>query len=72
MLRVDAVPTVFECFPELLQPTSSKWKAPTAHDALQPKQKRKVDGMANGGENTGEASQDAVGEQGDVDACAGG
>ena len=72
MLIVDAVPTVFKCFPELLQATFSKQNAPTINNALQPKQKSKVDAMANGGKNTGEASQDAVGEQGGDDACAGG
>ena len=72
MLIVDAVPTVFKCFPELLQATFSKQKAPTINNALQPKQKSKLDAMANGGKNTGEASQDAVGEQGGDDACAGG
>lgn len=72
MLRVDTVPTVFKCFPEQLQPKSSKRKAPTVCDALQPKQKRKLDVAADGEENTGEASQDADGEQGGGDACAGG
>lgn len=48
---------------------SSKHKAPTVHDALQPKQKRKIDAMVDGGENS---QQDVDGEQGGVDACAGG
>jgi len=53
ILKVTAVPNVFNCFPERLQPTSSKRKAPATRKALKPKQKRESDAdVADGREDT--------------------
>ena len=66
ILKVTAVPTVFDCFPERLQPTSSKRKAPVIREALEPKQKRKRDAdVADCREDTSAASQDVEGERED-------
>ena len=73
ILKVAAVPTIFDCFPERLQPTgtSSKRKAPAIREALQPTQKRKCDAeVAEGSEDTSAVSQDVEGERED-DADAG-
>ena len=74
ILKVAAVPTVFYCFPERLQPTFSKRKAPTTHEALKPKQKRESDAdVADGREDTSALSQDVdCVIEGDDDTCAGG
>ena len=74
ILKVATVPTVFDCFPERLQPTSSKRKAPATCEALKPKQKRESDAdVTDGRENTSAFSQDVDGEiEGDDDTCAGG
>ena len=41
ILKSDAVPTVFDCFPERLQPTTSKRKAPANREP--PKRKKCID-----------------------------
>ena len=74
ILKVAAVPSVFDCFPERLQPTSSKRKAPATREALKPKQKRESDAdVADGREDTSALSEDVDCEiEGDDDTCAGG
>ena len=66
ILTVAAVPTVFDCFPERLQSTSSKRKAPAIREALEPKLKRKSDAdVAECREDTSAVSQDVEGERED-------
>ena len=74
ILKAAAVPTVFDCFPERLQPMSSKRKAPATRESLRPKQKKESDAdVADGREDTSAVSQDVDGEiEGDDDTCAGG
>jgi len=55
-LKVGAVPTVFDCFPKRLQPTSSKRKAPPIRKAVQPEQKECNPDMADGGEDASAVS----------------
>jgi len=49
--KVSAVPTVFNCFPKQLQPTSSKRKAPPICKAVQPEQEECNPDMADSGED---------------------
>ena len=71
ILKVTAVPTVFDCFPERLQPTFSKRKAPVIREALEPQQKRKSDAdVADCIEDTSAVSQDVEGEcEDNADTC---
>ena len=56
ILKVGAVPTVFDCFPKRLQPMSSKRKAPPIRKAVQPEQKECNPDMADGGEDASTVS----------------
>jgi len=55
-LKVGAVPTVFDCFPKRLQPTSRKRKAPPIRKAVQPEQKECNPDMTDGGEDASAVS----------------
>ena len=74
ILKVATVPTILDCFPERLQSTSSKRKAPATREALKHMQKRESGAdVADGREDTSTLSQDVDGEiEGDDDTCAGG